>query len=72
MLTSNTSEWYLVQGLTPLHVAAILDERDVAKLLLARGADVNAKDCEVSQHWGLLFLTELKTARNASAEPCLL
>ena len=50
MLTFNTSEWYLVQGRTPLHVSAIFDTRDAAELLLARGADANAKDCGVSQH----------------------
>ena len=42
---------YLVQGQTPLHVAANWDDRRVAELLLARGADTNAKNCEVSQHW---------------------
>jgi hypothetical protein len=31
-------------GATPLHIAAVLGHRDVAKLLLANHADVNAKD----------------------------
>lgn len=58
-LTLNTLEWYLVQGQAPLHAAAIFAGRDVTELLLARGADINAKDYKVSQHWGLLPLTAL-------------
>ena len=61
----------LVQGQTALHLAATCIESDVAKLLLARGADINAKDRNVSQHWGLLSLTDLKVY-NASVEPCLM
>ena len=45
----------LVQGWTPLHTAVMFDETDVVGLLLARGADINAKDRNVSQHRGLLF-----------------
>jgi len=33
-----------VQGLTPLHVAAIEGHKEILKLLIAKGADVNAKD----------------------------
>ena len=65
----NTSEWYLMQGRTPLHVAARLGGRDTAVLLLARGADINAKDYEVSQHWGQISVTKL-TVFSASTEPC--
>ena len=55
VLTFNTSEWYLVQGWTLLHTAARWG--GPVELLVARGADINAKDCEVSQHWGLLAFT---------------
>ena len=53
MLTLNISEWYLVQGLTPLHIAALYGIRHVAELLLAGGADINAQDFDVSQQLGL-------------------
>ena len=33
-----------VQGLTPLHVAAIEGHKEILKLLIAKGADVDAKD----------------------------
>ena len=70
MLAFNTTERYLVQGRTPLHSAAICNKKEDSELLLARGADKNAKDCEVS-HWGLLSLTK-STGHNASTEFCFL
>ena len=35
-----------VQGLTPLHVAAIEGHKEILKLLIAKGAEVNAKGVE--------------------------
>ena len=40
----------LLQGLTPLHTVALGSQRtDKAGLLLANGADVNAKDVDVGR-----------------------
>ena len=36
------------QGLTPLHVAALIKRADACKLLLSHGADVNTKEYELS------------------------
>ena len=58
-----------MQVQTPLHVAAMRYQPGVAELLVARGADINAKDKGVSQHWDLL---DQLTVFNASAKPCLL
>ena len=34
------------QGLTPLHIAVANSHKDIAELLISKGADVNAKDKE--------------------------
>ena len=68
VLTFNATGQCLVQGYTPLHHAAEKGATDIIEFLLARGADISAKDCNVSQHWNLLALTEA-IMYNASIEP---
>jgi ankyrin repeat protein len=57
LLTENpelvSSKWY---GRMPLHEAAVNGHKDVVELLLAKGADVNAKDRNGNMtplHWGV-------------------
>jgi ankyrin repeat protein len=40
--------YILIKGRHPLHIAAINNNVEAAKLFLLNGADVNANDCAVS------------------------
>ena len=44
LLANNANVNARAKGITPLHVAASVNDNDVSKILIINGADINAKD----------------------------